>query len=147
MALHRIESATRMRPDFKTRFLWCVNKAGMLLLIVWAYGTFGTAFANVPQEYQWILGLLSPLAKYIALKPLGEIVFKSAGEGSKEKYSIKISFKHYITTKHAVFLAVIVGNVATSLTTYCIIAIDFSITLCQALKVICKQNHENIQGK
>ena len=144
----RIQSTARQEKTFKRRYAWCVIKVAMLLLIVWAYGMFGTAFANIPQEYQWILGLLSPFAKYICLKPLSEIVFKSAGEGSREKYAIRIPVMHYMTTKHAVFLAVIVGNVADTLTTYCIIATDFAITLFQALKIICNHRFgKSVEGK
>ena len=130
------------------RYAWCMIKVAMLLIMVWAYGMFGTAFAIIPQGYQWILGLLSPFAKYICLKPLSEIVFKSAGEGSREKCSIKIPVIHYMTTKHAVFLAVIVGNVADTLTTYCIIATDFAITLFQALKIIYNHRFSRcVEGK
>ena len=94
------------------------------------YGAFGNAFANVPQEYQWILGLLSPFAKDLSLKPLITIVYKSACLGSTGAKSCKFPVIHYITTKHAVFLAIVVGNVSTPLTTYCIIGCP-KITPCE----------------
>ena len=107
-----------------------------MILVISGYGAFGNAFVNVPQEYQWILGLLSPFAKDLSLKPLIKIVYKSACLGSTGAKSCKFPVIHYITTKHAVFLAIVVGNVSTPLTTYCIIATDFAKTVYTALKII-----------
>ena len=117
-------------------------------MIVYAYGMFGIAFAKVPQELQWILGLLSPYAKDFSTKILFKVSSKSADPGSQGRYSIKLPIVHYITSKHAVFLAVIVGNVATPLTTYCILFLDFAKTIYSTLKIIRKKrNGENAEGK
>ena len=117
------------------------------IVIVYGYGVFGNAFANVPQEYQWILGLLSPLVKDISIALLFKVAYKSAEDGEQGRYFMKFSVIHNITTKHAVFLAILVGNVATPTTTYCIIFVDFAKALYSTLKIIHnKRNGRNIEG-
>ena len=125
----RLENTARQQKALKIRYAWFWGKTGYAILVISGYGAFGTAFANVPQEYQWILGLLSPFAKDLCLKPWSKIIYKSAGLDAKGSYSIKFPVIHWAITKHAVFLAIIVGNVSTRLTTYCIIATDFAKTV------------------
>ena len=144
----RIEKTTRIQPDFNKRFAWFWCTQGALILVVFGYKTFGTAFANVSEEYQWILGLLSPFAKDITVKILSHLVYKSAGPHAQGRRSMKFPLGHYITTKHAVFLAVIVGNVSTPLTSYCIMATDFSKTVYTGLKIIRNKNKgKDVKGK
>ena len=144
----RLENEARQHSAIKVRYAWFWAKVGFIILVMTGYGAFGNAFANVPQEYQWILGLLSPIAKDLSLKLLIKIVYKSAGLGSTGAKSCKFPVIHYITTKHAVFLAIVVGNVSTPLTTYCIIATDFAKTVYTALKIIRnKRRGKNVEGK
>ena len=132
-----------VRPNVRWK---CPNRSGSAEPRFRPFGR--TLFANVPQEYQWILGLLSPIAKDLSLKLLIKIVYKSAGLGSTGAKSCKFPVIHYITTKHAVFLAIVVGNVSTPLTTYCIIATDFAKTVYTALKIIRnKRRGKNVEGK
>ena len=146
--LPRVQHSIRIQHGFKIRYAWYCITANISVMIVYAYGMFGIAFAKVPQESQWILGLLSPYAKDISTKLLFKVSSKSAEPGSQGRYSIKLPIVHYITSKHAVFLAVIVGNVATPLTTYCILFFDFAKTIHSTLKIIRKKrNGENVEGK
>ena len=48
-----------------------------------------------------------------------------------------------MTTKHAVFLAIIVGGVSTPVTTYCIIATDYAANLYKGLKIIYDNKYKN----
>ena len=141
-----MQHTIRAQHGFKTRYVWYIITTNVGFVIVIAYGAFGTAFAKVPQEYQWILGLLSPFAKDISTKLLLKVASKSAGPQGRD--IIKIPVVHYITTKHAIFLAIIVGNVSTPLTTYCILFLDFAKTVYTALKIIRrKKNGEDVEGK
>ena len=119
------------------------------LFIIWAYGVFGTAFVNVLQEYQWILALISPLAPYMALKLLRKVTYKAAGQAGFERTrSINFLTQHYITTKHAVFLAVIVGGVATPVTSACLMAVDFGKTMLAGWKILKKfKTNPDVEGK
>ena len=74
---------------------------------------------------------------------------KAAGSevGSSGK-SVKILTQHYAYAKHAVFLAVIVGGVATPTTNYCIAAIDLIEAIIDCLKIIWKYNKgQEVGGK
>ena len=116
---------------------------GVIVASVWGYAFFGSAFATIPQEYQWILGLVSPFMKDLFSKLLLKVCYKSAGEGSNGKHSIQFPCLHYMTTKHAVFLAIIVGGVSTPVTTYCIIATDYAANLYKGLKIIYDNKYKN----
>ena len=131
------------------RFGWLLIQMLVLIFIIWAYGVFGTAFVNVPRDYQWILALLTPYARDMALKLLRKVVYKAAGEaGAENAKSINFLTQHYITTKHAIFLAVIVGGVATPVTSACLMAIDFGKTMQAGWKILKKyKTNQDVEGK
>ena len=105
-------------------------------------------FASVPKDYQWIIGLLSPLAETISYYILRKASEKPSGSNGKKKSSVKLRLLHYTITKHEVFLAVIVGNIATTLTTYTLIAMDFAIMTFKAWKIIrYKKKGKNVNGE
>ena len=50
------------------------------------YAFYGNAFANVPKEYQWILGLLNPLMKDFSIALLSSVAKKSTkDEGEQDR--------------------------------------------------------------
>ena len=63
---------------------------------------------------------------------------RSAGEGSRGKNTIQISIEHYMTTKHTVFLSIIVGGVASPQTTYTLAAADFVMYMYDGFKIVRK---------
>ena len=91
---------------------------------------------NVPQEYQWILALISPFFRDFFIKLTLEVAFKAAGDRSRSKKSVKFPVIHYISTRHAIFLSVIIGGVSTPATSACLIATDFAKTIYSGLKII-----------
>ena len=93
------------------------------------------------------MGLLTPIPREIFAKLLLKVIYKAAGNGSQENKWIEFLTQHYLLTKHAVFLAVIVGGVATPATNYCIVAVDFAEAMIDGLKVIRKYNQgQDIKG-
>ena len=98
------------------------------------------AFATVPLEYQWILGLCLPLIRMIFVKALIFVSSKSAGGDNSR--SMVIACTHYMESNHAIFVAIILGNV-TPTTVYCIIGIDFAINIYHALNIVYVFNHRN----
>ena len=120
----------------------------VLIFLVWVYGVYGSAFVKTPSEYQWILGLVSPLAREAFALLVFKAAFKAAGENQRKKESIKLLTQHYAYAKHAVFLAVMVGGVATPTTNYCIIAVDFVEVILEGLKIIKKsKSNPDVEGK
>ena len=124
--IFRFSETTLENPDFKIRYAWHVSQIIVLLIGVWGYGIFGSAFANAQPEYQWILALFNPLLRDINFKLLHYVTYKTARKvGDSSEKSVKTLTQHYVYCKHAIFLAVIVGGVATPTTNYCIATVDF----------------------
>ena len=106
---------------------------------------FGTAFIYIPKEYQWILALISPLIREFFVRFSLEISYKSAGNGSRGAYSVKFPCMHYMESRHATVLAIILGGVATQTSSYCIIGMDFAINIYHGLKIVYRfKQGENI---
>lgn len=112
----------------------------MTLGVNYAYVVLGIAFSTIPQRYQWTLALISPLFRefwvWIAPKPCDKA---SGGENVGAKFLTQ----HYMETKHAVFLAVILGGVATPETTYCILVLDYCINMYHTLRIIIKMKNQS----
>ena len=51
-------------------------------------------------------------------------------------YSISKACTHYVEARHAIFLATILGDVATIATTFVIIGMDFLLNIYHALKIV-----------
>ena len=109
---------------------------------------YGSAFVKAPRKYQWILALFNPIFPMFFTKFILEVAYRSAGESSKGKKTIKNLAAHYVSTKHAMFLGAIVGGVATPESSLCIMATDLAKALNSGWKIIKKQksNPENIEG-
>ena len=87
----RVQPALREQQGFKIRYAWYFITANVGIAIVYGYGVLGILFAKVPQEFQWILGLLTPFAKDISSKLLFKVACKS-NSTEEERRSIKISY-------------------------------------------------------
>ena len=103
--------------------------------IIWGYKVYGGAFVNVPQEYQWIVALFSPLVLEISIKVKEEIFYGAAGERLK---SISYHVTHFAATKQTIFLAVLIGGVATEETSICLMVLEFGLIMFSGLNIIRK---------
>ena len=111
------------------------------LLPVWCYGLLATMFSSAPKEYQWILAILSPFAREIYVWEITKVCCKAANAcDSEAKHEKAMICGHMAETRHAVFLSIILGGVATAESTYCIIGMDFLINIYHGLKIIRKSN-------
>ena len=134
----RIPKSTRAQAGFKTRFVWFSSTYLAVIILAISYGLFGTAFGVIPREHQWILALASPFLREFFKRVLLEVAYHSAGEGSRGKKSIRCTIAHYMTTKHTVFLAIVVGGVSTPESTYCFMAVDFIKAMYDGIKIVVK---------
>ena len=132
----RVCTSIRYQPNFKQRFAWFISQNFVIVGSIWIYTLFGASFTYVPSEYQWILGLVSPLPKMISTKLLLYVCYKSAEPESYDKHSIKITCLHFMETKHVVFCSVIVGSVASQTTMYCILGVRCAIVVFKCCKLI-----------
>ena len=142
---------TRNRPDFKKRFGWhIILNLTLIFVIQYGYAFFTNAFVNVPKDYQWILALFSPLFRDYIFKILNFVVAKAAGEEGRGRYAMKFVPLHYMVTKHAFFLSIIVGGVATPMSSFCIMATDFAKTVYSGGKIVYRikvKNETNVEGE
>ena len=114
-------------PNIKKRFAWYVLcAAGVIPVMTWGYSVLGFVFAIFPTDYQWILGVLSPLVREMFIWMIQETVYRGAGEGARDQYSIRLTSSYYMETRHAIFLAIILGSIATPITCYCVIGIKIA---------------------
>ena len=117
----------------------------------WGYVFFSTVFVNMPLEYQWILALICPLVRELFAWILLSVTYKAVG-GSCEFHGPKLATLHYIESKHGLFLAVMVGSVASPLSTWIILGMDFVIDIYHGFKIVymlksSKEEEKNIEGK
>ena len=135
------------QSNIKTRYAWFLGRYFVIFFAIWSYQIFGFAFVNFPTDYQWILAFFTPFARYIFANLLQKVIKKAAGEGCPKEKWIQFLLIHYVTTRHTIFLAVIVGGVSTPETSYCIVAIDFVKVIQSGWKIIQKYKHgHNVEG-
>ena len=114
-------------PDMKKRFGWYVLATTVVIPIMsWGYSVLGFVFATFPRDYQWILGLLSPLVRDLLIFMIQECVYRAGGKGARNQYSIRLTSSYYMEMRHAIFLAIILGSIATPITCYCVIGIKIT---------------------
>ena len=136
----------RFQPKVLQRYIWY-----MVVVVASAYGytIYSMAFTNINPSYQWILALFSPFLKDFFMV-LFKYVYRIAElDGMPDKPSIMLVLAHYMTTRHAVFLAIMVGGVATPESSACIMATDYAKTFYAGLRIIYKnkiRNETNIKG-
>ena len=128
----------RMDPIFKQRFKYFIISQIVTAQAAFTYVFFGNAMIKIPLEYQWILALLSGFIRELFTILLLKCSLKSLGDTADEDiiYKSKISCIHFIESAHALNMAILLGSVATPLTTYIIIGLDFSINIYHGLKIV-----------
>ena len=136
------------KPDIFKRYTWLLCQCVVHIFFMMGYTMFGSAFVIVPQDFQWILALLSPFVRDLFFKLLLKVAHKAGGKESEGKKETKFMVLHFVTTNHAVFCAVIVGSVSTPATSACIIAVDFFKALQSGWKILKKyKNNKTVEGK
>ena len=137
--------AWRIVPNFQKRFLYFVSiLIGVLIISSWGYVGVGNAFGRTPREYQWIVGLLTPLVVEFNTRLLLKVSYLASGRNSSRLN--EITCQHYMETRHALFLAIMVGSISTRQTTYVILAVTFVINMYKCLTIVNKAK-KNEDGK
>ena len=108
----------------------------MIIGITWGYILMVVAFSSIPIEYQWMLALASPLMREFWVKFSTKACQKASGGSGSNHGITKCLGQHYAKTKHAVFLAVILGGVATPETTYCLVGMDLMINTYKSIQIV-----------
>ena len=143
----RLPQETRSHPSFRKRYAWHFSQIIVLLIITIGYAILGTAFVKIPQDWQWILALSTPFIKDFFSKLLSKAGSKARGNMSTGKRPLKFFTGHYVSSKHSVVLAIIIGGVATLLSSLCIMGSDFAKATYAGWKIVQKHKKgQNVEG-
>ena len=131
----RLYTAQNKPSDLNERFVWFFLglNFGVIIGVLTTYQLLGVAFLIVPKKYQWILALTTPFVRECWVWIAPKVACKTSGTKTA---STKLISQHYMEIQHGVFLAVTLGGLATSESTYCILALDFLINLYNTLTII-----------
>ena len=100
----------------------------------------GKLFLAVAPEYQWVLAVSLPIAREVNLA----LMLKMSHIASECKsWPVVCSVSHYMNARHALFIAIIIGNVATYETSLLVLGIDFLINIYLCLKLIYLRRNKN----
>ena len=133
MFFHRMPKTARIDPRFQKKFAYFYLKNLLNVFAFWVYGFLVTPFKIIPQNIQWILGLLTPLPKFLFLKLYLKICSK-AHESIPN--SVKVYVIQNVQIQHALFMIICMGSVANRTTSYTIIGIKLFISMYKGLKII-----------
>ena len=127
-------------PDEESDIATYLKRSGYILLlcnVVMFWNSFYTIlngiFLAIPNKYQILLGLMHPLVKELSFYNYYYLACKI---GLQENSTIEIAWHSHMETLHALFLSVILGNIANTETSYCILAMDFITNVFNCLTII-----------
>ena len=104
-------------------------------LVFLIYEYLATPFRKIPQAYQWILGLLTPLPGMLFIKLYLKICSKAHGP---IPYSVKVAVVHSLELQQGLFMVITMGFTANTITTYTILGLQLFISLYNGLNIIYK---------
>ena len=90
-------------------------------------------FLMFPQKYQWSISIILPIIREINIWIAQKLAAKGAS-GDQQGMEIVVGFM--ICTRHAIFLAVVLGSSATTNTCIMILGVDFIINLYLTFRII-----------
>ena len=128
----------RMDPKFKKRYMYHIISHIISIQAGFSYILFGNGMIKIPSEYQWMLGLFSGIMRDFFVHFMVKSSIKSLGDTTDKDIinRSKISSTHLIETAHALQLTIVLASVATPITTYLILGMDFLINVYNGLKIV-----------
>ena len=91
------------------------------------------AFTKIPAHLQWIMALILPTLRHFDEKALNMIARRAAGF---ENLQVKGNICVTINVQFSSFIAIALGSLATPLTSYCILGVDFILNLYSCISII-----------
>ena len=132
----RTSKESKQQQGFWKKYLWFIALSYHDIFNVKAYDLLAQSMSSVPKEYQWILAVLSPLLREYGIL----IVTKISSMASSGVAPHKLVVRHFIQTRHTVYLSIILEGIATPESALCILAMDFLINIFHGLKIVRKSN-------
>ena len=129
----RMPKSARKNTQYQKRYAYFWLKILLVAVIFWAYSLLTTPFKRMPEDFQWILGLLIPLPKILFVKLYLKICSKAHGS---IPHKVKVSVVHSVQLQHALFMVITMGFTANKVTSYTILGFKIFISLYRSLKII-----------
>ena len=126
-------TALRKNENFRERMKYTFKSLLISATIVIQYQLIVVLFLKISHQYQWILALFLPVVREFNLAMMLRLTKKAS---QCESWRVEWSVTHYLNTRHAMFLSIIIGTVATLEASLVIIGIDVMINLYLCLKLI-----------
>ena len=117
----------------KKRLAYFALKLYLAGFIVVMYQFLAIPFKIIPQDFQWILGLLTPLPKMLFIKLYLKICSKAHGSIPR---SVKVGVVHALELQQALFMVITMGFTANKTTSYTILGLKLFISTYKALKIM-----------
>ena len=133
----------KAQPGCLKRFLWYITLVAQTAFVAWCFAFFGSFFASISNNYQWILALAIPFVEFAANYVTMKIAYQSAEPSISGRRTMMLTCTHYLTIRFEVFLAVVVGSFATALSTNIIIAIEYCKVIYSGVKIIYQHKFGN----
>ena len=134
----------------KKRYAWIIFGGFFQAIMLSLYGVMGSLFVNIPNDFQWVLAFLMPLCREFHMFASLRISYNANinGKDAEKLDSVKCPINAYVSTKYAVFMAIIVGGVANSFTGYLILGLDFAEQMFNGFNIIWKfkKHSKNVEG-
>jgi hypothetical protein len=84
-------------PKFRRRYLFFFLSGLLRALSAYCYIAWGTVFVYVPRDYQWIIGILTPILREFLIWILLEINYRAAA--TRDDPSVKLTSFHHIASR------------------------------------------------
>ena len=123
----------RKEKDIWRKFKFYILAISVNLLITMIYTFYTKVFIMAPEQFQWVAAVVLIPIREFNLWLQTKVGYKTAGSSDP---AIGLTCGHNINNRHCFFLAVTLGTIATDLTCWVILAIDFSINVYLELKIV-----------
>jgi hypothetical protein len=120
----------RVKKDVQKRlwaYFWYVSS--FYFFVMPQYDVLTMIFTKVQPELQWLFSFLLPRMREINIRLLNKILGNAF---DSFEWTTTIGYNG----RHAMYVAVALGTTATEMSTYCLLAVDFSFNLWNTIKII-----------
>ena len=122
----------RNKPEILRKFkVYIFNKIISAYFIESLYLGFTSMFQRVPSDNQWILAFLLPILKEFRSRLKKKILCHAFDKTRATSLGVLST-----NVEHSFYISVALGTTATNMSAYVILAVDFTLNICSAIKIV-----------
>ena len=127
----------RRNEVIRRRLRYCILLFYVMSFIEISYKLIAELFIWVPQKHQWFLAIVLVLVREMNGWVLSKIVHQISGP---DDISTDIIATHFASARHALFLSIVLGSLATNETSCIILVYDFIINMYLSFRIVYLNN-------